>query len=292
VKPPSNDYTHILALCERVPRHYTKSVTVVVAHYNSRILLERCLAGITQQTYPASLIELVVSDDGSDELLTGVQEMFRGVLDVRIITQPHHGFRLATVRNRGLFEASGEVIIFMDCDIIPVPEFVEAHMRWFHASNQVATVGPRKFIDTTGIDPRSIPQLLTQLRLGPDVASISNRSEPLDRRLPIFRRFWSCTHPYNWFYGCNIAVRRAAAIEIGGFDENFNGAWGYEDIEFGYRLFSQGTFLVAEQGALALHQESAGMSGQQRQRDGEINRRRLYREIPELAVYRMTLGLP
>jgi GT2 family glycosyltransferase len=97
---------------------------------------------------------------------------------------------------------------------------------------------------------------------------------------------------YNWFYGCNVAVSRAAAIEVGGFDEAFNGAWGYQDIEFGYRLFSIGTFLVAEQRALALHQENGGLPAQQRQRDGEINRRKLYGKSPELALYRMALGLP
>src|SRR5207244_1922620 len=133
------------------------------------------------QSYPKHLMEVIVSDDGSSDCLHGIEQIFGDLINIKVITHTRHGFRLATVRNRGILAAKGEVIVCLDCDIIPVKECIEAHMRWFHAADNVATIGPRKFIDTSLVEAADVVQMLPALRQFADVASVSNRGKDIDK---------------------------------------------------------------------------------------------------------------
>ena len=59
-------------------------------------------------------------------------------------------------------------------------------------------------------------------------------------------------HPFpgNCFHGGNVAYWRDDAVDVGLWDEGFNGNYGYEDLEFGQHLFENGTRLVFENGAI------------------------------------------
>ena len=43
-------------------------------------------------------------------------------------------------------------------------------------------------------------------------------------------------HPWAYVHGGNFAFRRVDALDVGGFDEAYDGCWGYEDVDFAYRL--------------------------------------------------------
>jgi chondroitin synthase len=286
----SNDYTSLELAIKSLPRNYDKTVSVVISHFKARELLERCLFGLTIQSYPANLIEVIISDDGSVDQLTGIVDDFRNCLNIKILSHNHNGFRLATVRNNGILLANGNVIICLDCDIIPVPELVEAHLRWFHVSNNVATIGVRRYIDVHDIHPSEVPLLMPKLRDYPEVPSASNHYRMIDKRLDELSYLKKHPYPCNCFHGCNIAFRKDSAVKVGLFDEGFNGHWGYEDIEFGYRLFKERYYLIYEPQALGLHQENTVISADQRKIDGEINRKILYKKIPGLEQFRIKIG--
>ncbi len=86
-------------------------VSVVVPLYNKRPEIERCLATICAQTYPN--MEVIVVNDGSTD---GGDQLVRNWTDhrVRLIDQANAGPGAA--RNRGLREARGELIAFLDAD--------------------------------------------------------------------------------------------------------------------------------------------------------------------------------
>jgi len=286
----SNNYASIELTVRELPRAYNKTVSVVIPHFDARILLERCLFGLTVQSYPSHLMEIIISDDGSASQLCGIKEKFRDRLDLRVLTHERMGFRLATVRNRGILVSEGEVILCLDCDIIPVPELIEAHLRWFHVTDKVSTIGLRKFIDVGVVNPSDVPQLMPELREYPDVPSASNRYLTVDKRLPELRYLKEHPYPCNCFHGSNIAFRKDSAVGVGLFDTAFDGHWGYEDIEFGYRLYKAWHYLVFEPQALGLHQENTVLSAEQRALDGDVNRRKLYERLPGLEQYRREIG--
>ena len=116
------------------------SVTVVIPCYMGQTQLTLTLAGLAYQTYPSHLIEVLVVDDGSQppiHIPSGVS------LNASVVSQERDGFGLARARNLGARQAEGELLIFLDCDMIPESQFVEAHARWHQAYDRALTMGFR-----------------------------------------------------------------------------------------------------------------------------------------------------
>ena len=107
----------------------TERVTVVLPCYMGQAELELTFAALANQTYPSHLLEAVVVDDGSTPPIT----LPAGAsFTASVVAQERDGFGLARARNLGAERASGEILVFLDCDMIPEPQLVEAHARWHH----------------------------------------------------------------------------------------------------------------------------------------------------------------
>ena len=100
-------------------------VTIVIPVYNRATLLRETLVSCVVQTYRDH--EIIVVDDGSKEDIPAVVE--RVCLDphasrsVRYIRQPHLG--ACAARNRGVAEAEGELIQFLDSDDLLHPHKIQ-----------------------------------------------------------------------------------------------------------------------------------------------------------------------
>lgn len=46
-------------------------------------------------------------------------------------------------------------------------------------------------------------------------------------------------HPWDYMHGCNVIFRKEDALKINGYDEDYDGRWGFEDIDFAYRMITQ-----------------------------------------------------
>jgi len=149
------DLIDVPAIGERVE---TPRVTVVVPYYQTtdehRQILERTLAGLARQTYPSDRYEVIVVDDGSDDPLV-ITDNHLG-LDIKVLRQHRDGFGAPRARNLGAANATGEVLLFLDADMIPEQTWVEAHARWHAACAYAVTLGPRWHVDATGIEPSVI----------------------------------------------------------------------------------------------------------------------------------------
>ena len=89
-------------------------LSIIIPHYNlPSELLERCIASIVRQGIATSDYEIIVVDDGSPEPPRWVEDSFPGT-EIRLITAAHGGPGAA--RNRGIDEAKGTYIEFVDAD--------------------------------------------------------------------------------------------------------------------------------------------------------------------------------
>lgn len=94
-------------------------LSIVIPHHNLPIeLLERCIASIVQQGIEPEDYEIIIVDDESQEPPTWFKETFPGI-NIRLITIPHGGPGAA--RNRGIDEAKGTYIEFVDADDMLIP---------------------------------------------------------------------------------------------------------------------------------------------------------------------------
>jgi GT2 family glycosyltransferase len=109
-------------------RIVTPSISVVVPAYNAATTLARALESVLAQTWPAH--EIVVIDDGSTDATAEVVQRVQaqaGGKRVRYLRQDNAGPSAA--RNRGVAEAGGDWIAFLDADDWYYPERLASHAR-------------------------------------------------------------------------------------------------------------------------------------------------------------------
>jgi GT2 family glycosyltransferase len=199
-------------------------VSVVLATYNRRELLERLLRQLAAQTLPPGQFEVVIVDDGSPAPVGDVRDL-ASPCNVTLIRQANAG--AAAARHRGAFAARGEVLVITDDDMQVAPDFLEGHLARHEAGSRRVVVGR--------------------------IRSSAQLSE-----MPIFERFHAALLD-RWgqrrLHGdavCtgNMSLRRADYLAVGGFDTSLERA---EDIDLGFRLEQAGVEIVFSEEATSVH---------------------------------------
>jgi glycosyltransferase involved in cell wall biosynthesis len=202
--------------------------TIQLCTYNRSALLERVLDACFEQTTPRDDYEIVLVNDGSTDDTPAVIERARARATCAfvVVNQPNSG--LAKGRNAGIAHASGERIIFIDDDVLPLPNFVEEHLR-------TEAAHPLAIVRGGAINVESFDDLPVPLWTIKDYSG-------------------------NYFWTTNVSVPLATIREIGGFNESFS-EYGWEDIDVGLRLRFRGTKAVFNPKALVYHWKPRPRSG-------------------------------
>jgi glycosyltransferase involved in cell wall biosynthesis len=109
-------------------------VSVVIPCYNAEPFLGEAIESVLRQTVPPG--EVIVIDDGSIDRSVAVAQSFGAA--VRVIQHANGGPSLA--RNRGIEEARGEWIAFLDADDLWLPEKMEKQLALLEGQEEVACV--------------------------------------------------------------------------------------------------------------------------------------------------------
>ncbi|MFN3926755.1 MAG: glycosyltransferase family 2 protein [Pseudanabaenaceae cyanobacterium] len=196
--------------------------SVVIPTYNRLPILQKCLRALEDQDF-LHPYEIVVVDDGStDNTVPFLQDRAGEFPHVRLLQQTHSG--AAQARNLGVESAQGEIIVFIDSDLVVTKGFLSAHYLTLfspgYASQKVFTYG--RVINTCNFDePTAEPFKITDMS----------------------RAFFATG---------NVAIPKRYLIEAGLFDPRFN-QYGWEDLELGVRLKKLGLKLVPCPQAVGYH---------------------------------------
>ena len=85
---------------------FVDRVTVILPCYMGQQELALTFAGLSKQTYPHHLIEVIVVDDGSDPPIKVPSQL---PFETSVVVQERDGFGLARARNLGAENAKGEI---------------------------------------------------------------------------------------------------------------------------------------------------------------------------------------
>ncbi|MBM3210683.1 glycosyltransferase [Candidatus Poribacteria bacterium] len=115
------------------------NASVIVPAYNAEKVIKRCLDALLNQTTSKNDYEVIVVDDGSRDKTA---QIIRSYSNVRLIQQPNRG--PAYARNEGARQALGRIIVFVDSDCEPEPNWLYEMLKPFNQDDIVAVKGAYK----------------------------------------------------------------------------------------------------------------------------------------------------
>jgi len=202
-------------------------ISVVIPTYNRLPILKKCLDALENQILNDKIqnFEIVIVDDGStDETVSWLRNNFETYPHLRLFEQSHGGPALG--RNLGVERSRGDIIVFIDSDLVVDRYFLINHVHsLFKAWKKL---GNRRCF-TYG-----------------SVINTSNFNYPNSEPFKLQDLSWA------YFATGNVAIDKNV-LEISGlFDTSFR-LYGWEDLELGERLRNMGVKLIKCPRAIGYH---------------------------------------
>jgi len=202
-------------------------ISVVIPTYNRLPILKKCLDALENQflNYEIQYFEIVIVDDGSTD---GTVDWLRNNIGtyphLRLFEQSHGGPALG--RNLGVEKSKGDLIVFIDSDLVVDRYFLRHHIDSLLRAWQ--KFGNRKCF-TYG-----------------SVVNTSNFLNPQSEKHKIIDTSFA------YFATGNVAISKEFILCVGLFDTSFS-LYGWEDLELGERLKKIGTKLIKCPNAVGFH---------------------------------------
>ena len=206
--------------------------SVIVPTRGGASRLPRLLDLLAAQDERDHEVVVVVDGDVDDSAAVLADRTDGGRILVEVLSE-NRGRSVAL--NTGFALASGEVLIRCDDDLEPAPNFVSAHVA-AHTDADVGVVGLYRnvFPDT------------------PYARAYGRHADQL------FRDQAYASDPSTWwrYWAGNVSVTREVAEEVGPYDTRYR-AYGWEDVDWGYRLHRTGRRVVLDRHLETTHRLTA-----------------------------------
>jgi glycosyltransferase involved in cell wall biosynthesis len=201
-------------------------VSIVIPTKDKLTRLRLTLQGLEGQIGREA--EVIVVFDGCEPSTVEAFKALKFAYKPVMVVCPNNIGR-SSARNLGIQKARGEIVVLLDDDRVPGPDFVSKHIEG--QRTPCILLGDRQDVLFT---EKEIEELYHNgnpaERLAILRANLASRE--LHKPLPI-----KPTSRLNWltFYTGNVSVRREHLVKAGMFDGQFKG-WGHEDLDLGIRL--------------------------------------------------------
>jgi glycosyltransferase involved in cell wall biosynthesis len=213
------------------------SISLVVCAHNAEASLGECLGHVCALDYPD--LEIIVVDDGSSD---GTAEIAMRHPAVRLIQNARRS-GLATARNEGFAAATGDLVVYLDSDAYPTPEWLYYLALGFDAPDVGGTGGPNL---PPPDDPRGA-HVVARSPGGPvHVLTSDDRAEHIP--------------------GCNMAFWKLVLSEVGGFDPVYTRAG--DDVDLCWKVLERGWKIGFHPAAVVWHHRRPGLHAYLRQQHG------------------------
>ena len=194
-------------------------VTIGVCVRNGENSITDAVDSILDQDFPHELMEVIFVDDGSEDKTLSIIKSYVPKIDMKVKVFHHEWKGLGYARNVVVANANGEYIIWVDCDMILLEDFVRKQVEFMDRNPDVG-IGKGRY----GMyDETSLVAYLENIEA--IVEFLDSEQKALSKPL-----------------GTGGCIYRIKAIrQVGGFNEKVKGAW--EDVEAEHRIRKAGWLL-------------------------------------------------
>lgn len=205
-------------------------VSVVIPSYNNASALPETLLALKEQTVPLEQFEVIIIDDGSTDATEQIVTDLALPESFRYIRQCNRG--AAVARNHGASLAAGDLLVFLDSDVVPDAHLLQAHLDVHQRHANALCVGRTRSMapENRSRFYKVMGQRLFAFDLGEE------------------ERFLS----FQDLVSRNLSMPRSAFLALGGFNEGFPNS-GFEDTEFAFRAVQAGYELWYSPTASGVH---------------------------------------
>lgn len=257
--------------------------SIIIPSYNARERLHYNLQSLNMLEYSRGDFEVIVVDndstDGTAEMLSSIDTNYT-FSTVYINKNMGRAF----ARNHGVKEAKGDIIIFLDSDMIVEKRFLAKHIE-AHEYCNIAVCGQSwrrvysfYYEDFKGYLKRNLSRQLDEKGIF-EIDRLINK-QPLISEAEVksdecFENSFNLTkmheaekeilekygnHLESYYFPWSMLVTSNCSMEknifnlVGGFDDRFID-WGCEDLDLGYRLYKNGCKFIKQNDIKSVHQE-------------------------------------
>jgi len=247
------------------------TVSVVVPTYRRPDALRATVAALLAVEYPDERYEVIVVDDGSGDTTTEVVAELQQGASTKLVYLHQQNSGAAAARNHGARSATGEILIFVDDDIVVEPSHIRDHLVTRQSQGDALVNGHWEFSS-------DVYQALARTPFGRFRIEVERWVKEGIVKTPLTD---GCEAP-SAITACNLGIRRALFWDLGGFDESFPFA-GYEDQDLSYRAVRAGCPLVYDRRITLVHNDQRLTLSQfcRRQRRGACSAVHLAARHPE-----------
>ncbi len=237
--------------------------SVVIPSYNSGGELMLCLRHLAAQAMPKENFEVIVTDDGSSDGTSDMllQADFLRRMNFKLIRFPRerprrgifgplgdHRFRAGIARNLGAKHARGEVLAFLDSDILAPASYLRSVIELLGFKSRPKPGGGAlpPGLSESAADVIQSPRLHLK-RLAPgDYEKIDPARHTFVKGDGYWERFYSSAADWNqralpWKYiSTNTLSLRTKDFKQAGWFRKNHTCYGFEDTDLGWRLYQGG----------------------------------------------------
>lgn len=238
------------------------TASFVIPAYRCKHTILAVLSGIESQYLKANIKEVVVVEDGETDGTDEVVGEFQKKTGVKIVYLRNEPRRcVAYTRNRGFRAAKGDIVAFLDCDIVIPPDYLNYHLYLHSEVSNAIGVSLRSFTDeihdSAGKYKFPITEIKGEWRVSRFIKAEYCTTEASKRFADTTVRlieemdgFKGLGNGYQHYYQlpnvcmtCAITYRRKDLIKVRGCPSNFLG-WGYDDTAMAAKVISLGRYVV------------------------------------------------
>ncbi|MFL5241593.1 MAG: glycosyltransferase [Gemmataceae bacterium] len=221
------------------------TTSIIIPCHNGAFYTKTCLAAI-EETLPAGFRgEIIVVDDASTDETPSVLKRW-AALDPshRVLHNPvNAGFVYSC--NRAAATATGEILVFLNNDTIPLPGWLPPLLATFRAYADAGAIGG-KLIYPDG----RLQEAGAVVFSDGSGANFGRGDRDVDAPL------YNYVREVDYCSGALLATKRRLFVELGGFDERYRPAY-YEDADFCFKLRESGHRVHYQPEANVIHFEGA-----------------------------------
>lgn len=232
-------------------------ISIIIPTYNRRKLLSYTLESLLKQKAQRKIFEVIICDDGSTDGTKQMVEKYQHEISLKYVFQEDKGYRVASARNLGIKVAQGRICLFIDSGVLLHGNCILEHINFHNESPNSAAIGYVYGFEEDNDYSNILEQLIIPSNPDLSIKRLALNSIFHDLREKHYvgydYKIEYLPAPWLYFWTCHVSVLRKHLVEINYFDEDYDGKWGVEDNDLGFRLHQKKVKILLLKSAQAIH---------------------------------------